>query len=227
MTFRAMSYEEFQKTWSEPIDTVRRAIIALTEDIAMFQAMGLHKRHNTASEEFLRSLVYYSEVLVLDSLVKIKGRRQFYAPTSALPRNETIQTIDSKLTDAQLAFNRFVAVKEDVLATAGWNFVWKAPKAGDKVPTASPYQLLYQMICLDKMASAPTDRITRVLLCKFYHSSQHHCSCCYCCCYCCYWIHLTRLHAPTCSLLTLFSISRYAKNFVAAWSTAGYKEGHF
>ncbi|KAM0447665.1 hypothetical protein ACHAO4_008806 [Trichoderma viride] len=163
MIFRPMSYEEFQSTWSEPVDAIRRTIIGLTEDIAMFQAMGLHKRHTAAGEEFLQSVTYYSQALVLASLVKIKDRLRAYAPTSALPGNEAIKSIGSKLTDAQVAFNRFSAVKEDVLATAGWNFVWKTPKTGDKVPTASPYQLLYELICINKLSSAPTDHITRVL----------------------------------------------------------------
>ncbi|UKZ69263.1 uncharacterized protein TrAtP1_010275 [Trichoderma atroviride] len=139
MIFRPMSYEEFQTTWSEPVDTIRRAIIGLTEDIAVFQAMSLHKRHTAAGEEFLQSLLYYSQVLILDPLVKIKGRLRVYAPTSALPGNETVQSIGSKLTDAQLAFNRFSAITSQVLDEASWTFRWKTPSVGDKVPTTSPY----------------------------------------------------------------------------------------
>ncbi|PON20215.1 hypothetical protein TGAM01_v210899 [Trichoderma gamsii] len=126
--------------------------------------MGLHKRRTLAAEEFLKSLLYYSQVLVLDSLVKIKGRLHVYAYTPASPSSKPVQSIGSKLTDAQSAFTRFSSVRADVLATAGFNFVWKAPQVGDKVPTASPYQLLYQLACINKMASAPTDHITRVLL---------------------------------------------------------------
>ncbi|KAM0520767.1 hypothetical protein ACHAPE_003168 [Trichoderma viride] len=164
MTFRAMSYKQFHNTWSEPIDTIRRATIALTEDIAMFQAMGFHKRHTEAAEEFLKSLLYYSQVLIWGSLVKIKGRLRDYTPTPALPIDPTFQPIGSRVTDAEDAFDRFSAVTSEVLNEASWTLRWKTPKAGDKVPTASPYQLLYQLICVEKMASAPPDRTTRDLL---------------------------------------------------------------
>ncbi|KAM0454228.1 hypothetical protein ACHAPV_008501 [Trichoderma viride] len=163
MIFRPMSYEEFQNTWSEPVDAIHRVIIGLTEDIAMFQAMNFHKRHTAAGEEFLSSLMYYSQVLVLDSLVKIESRLRVYAPTSALPSNKTIQSFCSRLSDAQDAFGRFTAITSEVLSEASWTFIWKTPSAGEKVPTASPYQLLYQLICIHKISSAPTDHITRVL----------------------------------------------------------------
>ncbi|EHK47084.1 hypothetical protein TRIATDRAFT_306808 [Trichoderma atroviride IMI 206040] len=163
MIFRPMSYEEFHNTWSEPVDTIHRAIIGLTEDIAMFQAMSLHKRQTAAGEEFLQSLLYYSQVLILDSLVKIRGRLRAYATTSALPGNETVQSIGSKLTDAQDAFDRFSAITSQVLDEASWTFRWKTPSVGDKVPTTSPYQALYQSICINKLSSAPTVPVTDVL----------------------------------------------------------------
>lgn len=170
LEFPPMAFSEFLKAWSEPIDVLHRAIIGLTEDIAMFQAMGLHIRRTAAGEEFLRSVLYYSKILVLGSLEKIEAGLQVYNLTPSWRRTETIQSLGSNLTEARKAFDRFSGTTTAVLDTAGWKIEWKAPKTGDKVPSASPYQLLYELICVKKMSSAPTDHIERVL-CKFYFTS--------------------------------------------------------
>lgn len=171
LVFPPMSYAEVQNTWSEPIDIVHRAIIGFTEDIAMFQKLNFHKRHTEAGEEFLRSLLYYSQVLVLGSLVKIKGGLHVYAYTPASPSSEPTQSIGSRLTDAQVAFDGFFSFTADVLIEASWTFSWKTPSAGEDVPTASPYQLLYEMICVEKLSSAPADHMMDVL-CMFYRPWQ-------------------------------------------------------
>ncbi|KKP00730.1 hypothetical protein THAR02_07156 [Trichoderma harzianum] len=130
------TYANAEETWVKPIETIRQAAIALTEDAAIFQAY--HKTRTEDGEEFLRSLAYYAEVLIQDSLVGFEKRFE-------------------KLTD-------FLT---DLVETLGWEFHWKIPSAGDMVPTASPYQLLYQMICKKKLhvPSAPTgDQIKRIFL---------------------------------------------------------------
>ncbi|KAL7899012.1 hypothetical protein HDV63DRAFT_78921 [Trichoderma sp. SZMC 28014] len=165
INFRPMSYEEFQAAWSDTVDTLCRVIFGLTEDMAMYRAVNLHKRRTAGNEEFLRSILYYSQILVLDPLVKLESRLRVYAPTSAsaLQGNMAIQSIDSKLKDARNAFDRFSALTSKVLEEAGWVFRWKTPSVGDKVPTAGPYQLLYQLICISKISAAPNDHIARVL----------------------------------------------------------------
>ncbi|KAL7792467.1 hypothetical protein V8C37DRAFT_380412 [Trichoderma ceciliae] len=72
LLFPLGSYADVEKTWINPIEIIRQAAIALTEDAAIFRAIGYHEIHTAASEEFLRSLVYYAKVLVQDSLVAIE-----------------------------------------------------------------------------------------------------------------------------------------------------------
>ncbi|UKZ96173.1 uncharacterized protein TrAFT101_010973 [Trichoderma asperellum] len=151
-------------TLAKPIDVIHRAIIALNEDIAMFEAMGYHKRHTAASNEFLRSLCYYSEVLILDSLIKMESEFQAYACTPASRAIEPHRSIGSGLADARVSFSRFLHFIRRVLDEAGWEVSWNAPSTGDMVPTACPYQLLYQMICMEKLSSASTDQIPRTFL---------------------------------------------------------------
>lgn len=159
---------DIQGTLAKPIDVIHRAIIALNEDIAMFEAMGYHKRHTAASNEFLRSLCYYSEVLILDSLIKMESEFQAYACTPASRAIEPHRSIGSGLADARVSFSRFLHFIRRVLDEAGWEVSWNAPSTGDMVPTACPYQLLYQMICMEKLSSASTDQIPRTF-CKFRH----------------------------------------------------------
>jgi hypothetical protein len=45
-----------------PIDIGHRAVTALTEDIAMFEAMGYQKAPTEASKQFFRSLLHHSRI---------------------------------------------------------------------------------------------------------------------------------------------------------------------
>lgn len=169
LVFSFNSYADVEKTWAKPIETIHHTAIALTEDAAMFQALGYHKTHTAAGEEFLRSLAYYEEVLILDSLFKMRSELQAYTFTPALTIAEPNHSIGSMLADASESCLRLSKIRTELLDAAGWKFHWKTPSTGDMVPTACPYQLLYQMISTKKLFSAPAgDQITRTFR-KFHH----------------------------------------------------------
>ncbi|KAL7936452.1 hypothetical protein V8C35DRAFT_295525, partial [Trichoderma chlorosporum] len=164
--FPPCSYAEIERVWVKPINVIRHAAIALTEDVALFEAMGYHKAKTAAGEEFLHSLTYHAGVLVRDSLVTMKSGLGAYAYTPALTLKADNISIGSLLAAADVAFERLSKLINNLLSNAGWEFRWEAPSTGDMVPTATPYQLLYQLICKDKLhadSSAPTgDEVTRI-----------------------------------------------------------------
>ncbi|KAL6895886.1 hypothetical protein HDV57DRAFT_480691 [Trichoderma longibrachiatum] len=52
---------------AEAVQVIHHTAIALTEDAVIFQSMGYHQTRTAATEEFLRSLVYYQKVLIQES----------------------------------------------------------------------------------------------------------------------------------------------------------------
>ncbi|PTB56424.1 hypothetical protein M431DRAFT_518183 [Trichoderma harzianum CBS 226.95] len=141
------------ETWVKPVEVIRQAAIALTEDAAMFKAIDYHKTRTEDGEEFLRSLAYYAEVLIQDSLVGFEKRFEVYShtPTSTTTELTGNRSIGSMLLGARQSYQELTDFLVNLVDTLGWEFHWKIPSAGDLVPTASPYQLLYQMICKKKL----------------------------------------------------------------------------
>lgn len=165
IVFPYNSYGDLERNWAEPIEVIHHAAIALTEDVAMFRAMGYHKTHTAAGEEFLRSLFYYAKVLVWDSFLTLEPELQAYTCTPALTIKKSL---GSKLENARTSLEHLSSAILDLLGGVGWEFDRKTLSTSDMVPTASPYQLLYQMIGIKKLSSAPAgDQITRTF-CKFH-----------------------------------------------------------
>lgn len=167
VVFSRESYPDIQNISAKPLNIIRLAAIALTEDLAMFHALGYHKTPTEASKEFLRSLLYYSTVLLHVPLAQMEREFQPYSYTPAFQPTVSTGSIGSKLADARQSLDDFFDLTKNVLEEAGWEFHWKAPLVGDMVPTASPYQLLYQMICTDKLSSVPADKLQQAF-CKFH-----------------------------------------------------------
>ncbi|KAL6698548.1 hypothetical protein J3F84DRAFT_345506 [Trichoderma pleuroticola] len=127
LEFQFDSQEDAEISLTDSIETIHRTIIGLIEDTAMFQAIGYHKTRTAAGEEFIQSLMYYSEVLIRVPLVKLTNELQNYTFTPAQTTSPLNLSIDTRLKNANEDFLKLVRITEDLERTAGWEISLKAP----------------------------------------------------------------------------------------------------
>jgi hypothetical protein len=127
----------------KPLRVLATAAAALAHDMSAFVLNGLAENEGTAAAYFVRAAFYYANSLIISpfhQIEKMLSDRNAAETRPALRKqlDETAEAVDS--------VRRHLDNLDEAIGKAGWTLSMASLVAATLVPSASPYQLLFEAL---------------------------------------------------------------------------------
>lgn len=110
---------------------------ALSNDIDFFRSSGLYQNENNSTRAFVISAAYYGSVLIFKTWEQFEGD----SAISSDPHHR--RQLDFTAEAVNEMVSRLNSLRREI---EHWTLPWPRLQRGDQIPTAGPYQLLYQAL---------------------------------------------------------------------------------